>query len=91
MKKSVAFIKRILWVVSAGFIVSTATAADVEKITIDELKGMLDNPDIVVVDVRTSTDWGVSDSKIRGAVREAPENVADWSSKYDKDTTLIFY
>jgi len=91
MKKSAAFIKRILWIITAGFIVSTAAAADVKKITVDELKGMLDNPDIVIVDVRTSTDWAASDSKIRGAVREAPESVADWSSKYDQDSTLVFY
>ena len=36
MKKGAAFIKRILWIIAAGFIVSTATAADLEKITIDE-------------------------------------------------------
>jgi len=91
MKKSVSYFKRILWIVSAGLIVSTAAASDLDKISIDELKGMLDSPDIIVVDVRTSTDWEASDAKIRGAVRESPERVSEWMGKYDQDTTLIFY
>jgi rhodanese-related sulfurtransferase len=68
-----------------------AGAADVEKMTIEELKSMLGNPDVIIVDVRQPGDFNPSESKIRGAVREDPGAVRTWMSKYPKDKTLIFY
>jgi rhodanese-related sulfurtransferase len=59
--------------------------------TIEELKGMLGNPDLVIVDVRRDGDWKSSKVKIKGAVREDQEKVEAWMSKYAKDKTLVFY
>jgi predicted sulfurtransferase len=69
----------------------TAGAADVERMSKEELKGMLDNPDVIVVDVRQHGDYNDSGTKIQGAVRENPRSVRQWMDKYPKDKTLVFY
>lgn len=53
---------------------------------------MLGNPDVIILDVRLSNDWDRSEWKIRGAIREDPEeNLKTWAEKYPKDKTLVFY
>jgi len=66
-------------------------AQGVKRITKEELKNMLSDPSVVVIDVRTEADWKASKFKIKGAVREDPTQVASWMGKYDKDKTLVFY
>ena len=66
-------------------------AASKPKVTKEELKSLLDQGNVVVVDVRTSRDWGESDYKIKGAVRVTFRDVESWASNYSKDTTIIFY
>ena len=68
-----------------------AGAADVEKMTKEELKSMLGNPDVIIVDVRQPGDYDASGTKIKGAVREDPRAVPTWMAKYPKDKTLVFY
>lgn len=64
----------------------------VSKITKEELKPMLGNPDVIIIDVRLDTDWEKSDSKIKGSVREDPEgDVQAWAEKYPKNKTIVFY
>jgi hypothetical protein len=70
----------------------TASAPDnVPRMTVEELKLQMDNANLVVIDVRTSHDWEVSATKIRGSVREDPSKVASWIAKYPPDRTLVFY
>jgi rhodanese-related sulfurtransferase len=88
MKKLGVVMTAVLCVLIAwGFCV----AQDVKRITKEELKNMLSDPSVVVVDVRTEADWKASQFKIKGAVREDPGKVASWMGKYDKDKTLVFY
>ena len=61
------------------------------RMTKDDLKAMLGNPDLVIIDVRYGKDWTDSDLKIRGAVREDPEAFNSWANKYPKNKTLVFY
>ena len=68
-----------------------SAANDVPRITKEELKPMLGNPDMILVDVRTASSWDESDSKIQGAVREDPKKVSSWADKYPKDKTFVFY
>jgi rhodanese-related sulfurtransferase len=75
----------------AAFFATPAAAQDVKRMTIEELKGMLGNPDLVIVDVRRGGDWKSSTVKVKGAVREDPEKVDTWVSKYPKDKTLVLY
>jgi hypothetical protein len=70
---------------------SVGVAADVPRMSKEELKAKLGNPEIVIVDVRAPSDWDRSDLKIKGAVREDPDDAKAWSGKYQKDKTLVFY
>jgi rhodanese-related sulfurtransferase len=72
------------WAASAG-------AAGAPKISKEELRVLLDRPEVVVIDVRTSVSWLDSKFKIKGAVREDPTRVNTWIDKYPKDKTLVFY
>ena len=68
-----------------------AIAAEVPRMTKEELKSKLDNPDVVIVDVRTGKDWNGSEFKIKGAVRENPAEFSSWAEKYPKDKTFVLY
>lgn len=91
MRKLILLIAVATVIALAAVFTTPAAAQEAKRITIDELKGMLGNPDLVIVDVRTHADWKSSTVKIKGAVREDPEKVDTWMSKYPKDKTLVFY
>ncbi len=76
----------------AGCFQSLASDTRTPKVTKEELKAMLGDPDVIILDVRLSNDWGQSKSKIVGAIREDPEgDVKTWADKYSKEKTLVFY
>jgi Rhodanese-like domain len=56
-----------------------------------DLKAQLDNPDVVVVDVRSSGDWNTSDQKIKGAIRVDQGDESILSERYGKDKTFVLY
>jgi rhodanese-related sulfurtransferase len=65
---------------------------EVPRITKEELRSLLGNPDVIILDVRIEEHWKESKSKIQGAVREDPEkDINTWADKYPKDKTLVFY
>jgi hypothetical protein len=89
-----------LWISVPGVLVLTAvwmlacsveSAADVPRMSGDELKGLLGNPDVIILDVRTGKDWEGSDSRITGALRETKQDYKKWADKYPKDKTLVLY
>jgi rhodanese-related sulfurtransferase len=64
----------------------------VPKLTIEELKSLQGQPDVVLLDVRIKDEWEKSESKIRGAIREnTEERIKDWAEKYPRNKTLVFY
>jgi len=71
------------------------TAADstdeVPRISVIAVETLLDNPDIVIIDVRKKKSWWSSTTKIYGAVREDPSEVSQWADKYPKTKTLFIY
>jgi len=83
----------------AFIVVETATAAlagpqDIPKVTmvsIDQLRRMLDNPDLTIIDVRYEKDWEKSSTKIKGAVREDYMRVETWADKYPKHNPIVLY
>ena len=88
--------KRLLLVtLSIFFMVAGCTmfgkSGDAPRMTKDELKARLGNPDLLIIDVRYGKDWTDSDLKIKGAIREDPKAFDSWASKYPKDRTLVFY
>ena len=91
MVKRCNTILAILFVLATHFLLAALVlAAEVPRMTTEELKGIMGNPDVVIVDSRSDSDWKQSDEKIKGAVRENPQKV-DWIDKYSKDKTLVFY
>ena len=69
-----------------------ALTAEVPRMTKEELKSLLGNPGIIILDVRAGFDWDDSEWKIPGAVREDPrKEVRSWGGKYPKEKTLILY
>jgi rhodanese-related sulfurtransferase len=74
-----------------GIPATFARSAEVPRIKKDELKAMLGNSDLVILDVRYKKDWTDSDSKIQGAIREDPDSVKSWAEKYSKDKTFVLY
>ncbi len=90
MKKTL-FIAPLLIFFAIGILATFAKAAEVPRMTKDELKSMLGNPDLVIIDVRTQSDWKNSDFKIQGAIREDPDSVKSWAGKYPKNKTLVLY
>ena len=66
-------------------------SVDAPRMTKDELKARLGNPDFLIIDVRYGNDWTDSDSKIKGAIREDPKIFNSWANKYPNDKTLVFY
>ena len=67
------------------------TAGDIPIISKDILKEKLDNPEVVVIDVRARKDWEASPFKIKGAVREDAADFKSWSTKYSKEKTVVAY
>jgi len=62
------------------------------RMTKEELRTLLDNPDVIILDVRIPDERKKSDQKIKSAVREDPEkDFKTWASKYPKEKTLVFY
>jgi hypothetical protein len=64
----------------------------VPRMTIEQLKDLMGKPDVVILDVRSSSDWGKDQTKILGAIREDPNKpTKSWAEKYGKDKTIILY
>ena len=75
-----------------GMFVSRILSADAPRMTKDELKALLGNPDVILLDVRAGSDWKDSDLKIQGAIREEPKQIKSWSNKkYSKEQIIVLY
>ena len=71
--------------------VGTAPAGNVPLMTTDELKAMLDDPELVILDVRRGKDWTSSEFKIKGATYAKPEAYDTWANTYPKDKKIVLY
>ena len=70
----------------------TIAAETAPRITQEELKEMLGKPDVIILDVRSASDWKKGEGKILGAIREDPDKATkSWAEKYSKDKTIVLY
>ena len=90
--------KKWIWilagVLAAGFMAGQVLAIspeDVPRISIEETKKLMDDPNVVIIDGRADSDWNKSDIKVKGAIRENPGDTKTWAAKYDPEKTLIIY
>lgn len=65
-------------------------AADAPRMSAEVLKALIDNPGVIVLDVRRGSDYGGSAVKIKGAIRESEKNIS-WAGKYGMDKVLVLY
>jgi rhodanese-related sulfurtransferase len=83
-----------LWLLACLIVTFTASFVQAEGYTLiskDQLKEELSKPDVIVVDVRSPSDWDSSEWKIQGARRESPAEAGQWMAKYPKDQTIVLY
>lgn len=64
---------------------------DISRISTEQLKGMLGNADLVILDGRIVKEWRKSDRKIAGALRVDPHDVSSWAGDYPKDKKIVVY
>jgi rhodanese-related sulfurtransferase len=57
----------------------------------ETLKSWLSDPEVVIIDVRSSGDWEKATTKIKGAVRHDPKEVKAWATTVPKDKKIILY
>lgn len=68
-----------------------AASAEAVRMSQEELKSRLEEPALVIVDVRSHTDWFLSREKIKGAARENYRDFEGWAAKYPKEKTIVLY
>jgi hypothetical protein len=61
------------------------------RMTQDLLESRLDDSKLTIIDLRQPGEWESADVKIKGAVRENPQDVESWADKYSKDQELVLY
>jgi len=69
----------------------SAGAAEVPRMSSDELRSRLGEADLVVLDSRSVPDWQRAVMKIKGAVRVDPGSVVSWAGDYATHQTLVLY
>ena len=90
MKKWVSITAVVIFIVFIGC-TKIQSAQDVPRISKDQLKAELGSPDVILIDVRTESDWKQSNEKIAGAVRMDPETVDTWAATLPKAKEIILY
>jgi hypothetical protein len=66
-------------------------SGDAPRITMEELKSMLGDPHLVIIDSLVGDQWKTVAQKLPGAVHEDPDDVDSWADKYPKDKTIVTY
>lgn len=89
-KRLVKILIAALNVVMVSMVALVAMAADVSRMTKEDLKAKLGTA-VHIVDVRVGRDWKASEVKIKDAVRGDPQDVESWSKKLPKDKILVLY
>lgn len=64
---------------------------DIPRMTKEDLKARLDDPDLAIIDVRYGPNWKKSQIKIPGAVREDALDVGAWIHRYPKKRLMVLY
>lgn len=84
--------KRILaWLIAFVFCVgSGAYAGQAPTMDKDKLKTLLGNENLVILDVRQSSEWRSSEFKIKGAVRVENGDLSV-ANNYPKDHIFVLY
>lgn len=64
---------------------------DVPRISVHQLKSMLETNDVVVLDTRPEQQWEASSEKIPGARHHSSFDAREWSRQYSQNATIVLY
>jgi hypothetical protein len=70
---------------------SEKSSQTIQQMSKDELISRLEDPSLVILDVRRPQDWKKSGKKIKGAVQENPYKFENWYGRYAKAKTILLY
>jgi predicted sulfurtransferase len=70
---------------------SETSSKVVPRISKEELKARIDDPSLIILDVRRPKEWKKSGKKIKGAIQENPNKFASWFSRYQKTKEIVLY
>ena len=70
---------------------NASSSGDIPFISIQELEEKLNEPSVVILDVRISKDIAGSRFKVKGAVWINPEEIDQWVHSFSKDATYVLY
>jgi hypothetical protein len=71
--------------------IGAESGKEVPRVEKDTLKGWLGDANVLIVDVRSAKDWQGSDKKIKGAVRQDPDQTKTWATALPKDKKIVLY
>lgn len=92
MIRIAAMAAAVLFLIAALPVGAAFNTENVPRMSKEELRPLIGNPGVVILDVRQPVDYDKSNGKIQGAVRVNPkEKIGDLMDKIPKDTTLVFY
>jgi predicted sulfurtransferase len=91
MKKVVLLASLLVFPLADVILGTVATAGDVPRMTREQLKEKIGDPNLVVLDVRKAKDWEGSQAKIQGAMRQDPQKVEEWAKSLDKTKSYVLY
>ena len=80
-----------------GFLIGLNAAAafegakDVPRMTVGELNARLEDPNLLILDVRTGLDWAASELMIKGAERKDPGDFQGWIAQLPSNKTIVLY
>ncbi|CAK8723410.1 putative sulfurtransferase [Candidatus Electrothrix aarhusensis] len=85
--------KKILFLVTLFLVTGSfaAVAAEVPRMSQEELQAQLSSGEIVVLDARSGKDWKSSQFKIKGALRTPTKTVDEWVNSIPTDKKLVIY
>ncbi len=68
-----------------------AAAPGVQYVSPDTLKGMLGDPNLILIDVRHPHEWARSQRMIKGAIRFSPDRADTWGPLLPRDKHIVLY
>jgi rhodanese-related sulfurtransferase len=91
MEKTKLWAMAIVATLMVAFSGACASGQEAARLDKETLKSWLSDPQVVIVDVRTGKDWQASQTKIKGAVRQDPQEVQTWAASLPKEKKIVLY
>jgi hypothetical protein len=73
------------------FAAAACAADDAPRISKEEVRSLLGDRNVIILDARAEGSWRESDRKIKGAVRVDPAHVDTWAGTLPKGKKIIVY